>query len=82
MTSSDITSPFNRTIQMKADELNYRSVNFHGDSITSLGFRGHSFDGSDCKIFRKKRKTVLSSERTVFPKDFAIFARKNALLTM
>ena len=43
MTSSDITSPPDRTIQTKADELKYMSVDFHGDSITSLGFRGHSF---------------------------------------
>ena len=30
MTSSDITSPCNRTVQMKEGEVNYTSVKFHG----------------------------------------------------
>ena len=42
VTSSDITSPSNRTLELKQLDPNYMSVKFHDYSIIRLGFRDHS----------------------------------------
>ena len=60
MTSSDMTSPSIRTLQMKADELNYMLLYFYDHSMTSLEFIGHSFHPN------------LASKKLKFQKTFEI----------
>ena len=57
MTSSDMMSPSIRTLQMKADELNYMSVYFYGHSMTSLEFIGHFFHPKMASKKLKLKKT-------------------------